>query len=129
MRRRRPEDLFRLMYTSGTTDRPKGVMHAYSNLYWKCMDHVVDLQLTRDDRLCVVGPLYHGGDFDLPVIAMLVVGGSIKLLRDFTTDAVQRTDERDRATGIWMHQVMTNTITYYPADNRGDVISTRMCWA
>src|SRR5690606_18245079 len=30
MLRRRPEDLFRLMYTSGTTDRPKGVMHAYS---------------------------------------------------------------------------------------------------
>jgi long-subunit acyl-CoA synthetase (AMP-forming) len=36
-----PEDLFRLMYTSGTTDRPKGVMHTYSNFYWKCADHVV----------------------------------------------------------------------------------------
>src|SRR3546814_14336281 len=82
MRRRRPEDLFRLMYTSGTTDRPKGVMHAYSNLYWKCMDHVVDLQLTRDDRLCVVGPLYHVGAFDLPGIAVLWVGGSIPLLRE-----------------------------------------------
>ena len=31
----RPDDLFRLMYTSGTTDRPKGVMHTYSNFYWK----------------------------------------------------------------------------------------------
>jgi len=32
---RKPEDLFRLMYTSGTTDRPKGVMHSYENFYWK----------------------------------------------------------------------------------------------
>ena len=32
---RKPEDLFRLMYTSGTTDRPKGVMHSYDNFYWK----------------------------------------------------------------------------------------------
>jgi len=37
----RPDDLFRLMYTSGTTDRPKGVMHSYSNFYWKSADHVL----------------------------------------------------------------------------------------
>ena len=30
-----PDDLFRLMYTSGTTNRPKGVMHSYANFYWK----------------------------------------------------------------------------------------------
>ncbi|HEY9566766.1 MAG TPA: long-chain-fatty-acid--CoA ligase [Thalassobaculum sp.] len=129
MRRRRPEDLFRLMYTSGTTDRPKGVMHAYSNLYWKCMDHVVDLQLTRDDRLCVVGPLYHVGAFDLPGIAVLWVGGSITLLRDFTPDAVLRTIERDRATGIWMPPVMTNGILNFPDRHRWDVSSLRWCVA
>src|SRR5262249_33446497 len=41
----RPSDLFRLMYTSGTTDRPKGVMHTYSNFYWKSADHVLALGL------------------------------------------------------------------------------------
>src|SRR3546814_17934013 len=83
MRRRRPEDLFRLMSTSGTTDRPTGVMHAYSNLYWKCMDHVADLQLTRHDRLCEVGPLYHVGAFDPPGIARLWVRPTNPSLRAF----------------------------------------------
>ena len=32
---RLPQDLFRLMYTSGTTSHPKGVMHTYENFYWK----------------------------------------------------------------------------------------------
>ena len=31
---RKPEDLFRLMYTSGTTDRPKGVMHSSIGRAW-----------------------------------------------------------------------------------------------
>jgi acyl-CoA synthetase (AMP-forming)/AMP-acid ligase II len=52
---RRTEDLFRLMYTSGTTDHPKGVVHTYANFYWKCMDHVVALGLTAADRLLVTG--------------------------------------------------------------------------
>ena len=38
-------DLMRLMYTSGTTDRPKGVMHSYENFYWKSADQVLVLGL------------------------------------------------------------------------------------
>ena len=37
------DDLHRLMYTSGTTSRPKGVMISYDNLYWKCDGQNVEL--------------------------------------------------------------------------------------
>ena len=79
----RPDDLFRLMYTSGTTDRPKGVMHTYSNFYWKSADHVVALGLGASDKLLVAGPLYHVGAFDLPGMAVLWVGGMVSIERDF----------------------------------------------
>src|SRR3546814_20967763 len=46
---RQPDDLFRLMYTSGTTGSPKGVMHTYLNFYWKCMDHIAVLGLTDQE--------------------------------------------------------------------------------
>ena len=80
---RQPGDLMRLMYTSGTTDRPKGVMLTYENIYWKSADQTLALGLNADTRLLVVGPLYHVGALDLPGIAVLWHGGMLSIHRNF----------------------------------------------
>jgi fatty-acyl-CoA synthase len=106
----RPDDLFRLMYTSGTTDRPKGVMHSYANFYWKCADHVVALGLSSADRLLVAGPLYHVGAFDLPGVAVLWVGGTLSILRDFTPERALAAIAQGHLTGAWLAPVMLGSI-------------------
>ena len=103
-------DLFRLMYTSGTTDRPKGVMHTYANFHWKCYTHIVSLGLGRRDRLLVVGPLYHVGGFDLPGVAVLLAGGTIDLHRNFDPVAALSRIESEKLTGAWLAPVMLNAI-------------------
>lgn len=119
------EDLFRLMYTSGTTDRPKGVMHTYNNYYWKCLDHIAALQLTAQERLLVVGPLYHVGAFDLPGLAVLIAGGMLHVLRDFDEAAVLEAIQRERLTGAWMAPVMLNRLLAYSDRSRFDLSSLR----
>jgi fatty-acyl-CoA synthase len=120
-----PDDLFRLMYTSGTTDRPKGVMHTYGNFYWKNADHVVALNLTATDRLLVTGPLYHVGAFDLPGMAVLWVGGTIYLHRDFDAIAAIRSIEQERLTGAWFAPVMLSAALAHPERDRHDVSSIK----
>ncbi|HYH37646.1 MAG TPA: AMP-binding protein [Azospirillum sp.] len=127
MRVRGTQDLFRLMYTSGTTDHPKGVMHSYENFYWKCMDHVVDLALTAEDRLLMVGPLYHVGAFDLPGVAVLWLGGMVCVLRDFDPDAVLAAIERERLTCAWFAPVMVGRVLSHPRRGAYDVGSLK--WA
>ena len=83
-----PDDVFRLMYTSGTTDRPKGVQHSYTNFYWKCLDQTAALGGRPDDRLLVVGPLYHVGGFDLPGVDVWRRGGCIVLHREARPRAI-----------------------------------------
>jgi len=121
----RPGDLFRLMYTSGTTDRPKGVMHTYSNFYWKSADHVVALGLGAADKLLVAGPLYHVGAFDLPGLAVLWVGGTLSILRDFTADRALATIATDRLTGAWLAPVMLGSILAHPERAGYDLESLR----
>lgn len=117
----RPEDLFRLMYTSGTTDRPKGVMHSYQNYHWKCMDHIAALGLNRDCRLLVVGPLYHVGAFDLPGLAVLLTGGMLAVVRDFSEEAVLSLIAGERLTGTWMAPVMLSRLLAYDRRSAHDL--------
>jgi acyl-CoA synthetase (AMP-forming)/AMP-acid ligase II len=124
---RAPSDLFRLMYTSGTTNRPKGVMHSYENFYWKCMDHVVALDLSAQDRLLVAGPLYHVGAFDLPGLAVLWVGGALLIHREFEPGRVLASIEADRLTCAWLAPVMLGQLLAHEERGRYDLGSLRWC--
>ena len=125
--RRLPSDLMRLMYTSGTTDRPKGVMLTYQNFYWKSADHVLALGLNRDTRLLVAGPLYHVGALDLPGIAVLWQGGMLSIQRDFDAEQCLAAIEADRLSAAWLAPVMTTSILTFPGRERHDVSSLQ--WA
>jgi fatty-acyl-CoA synthase len=125
--RRLPRDLMRLMYTSGTTDRPKGVMLTYENFYWKSADQVLVLGLGGDTRLLVTGPLYHVGALDLPGIAVLWQGGMLSIQRDFDAAQCLAAIEADRLNGAWLAPVMTTAILALPGRERHDVSSLR--WA
>jgi len=120
-----PDDLFRLMYTSGTTDHPKGVTHTYTNFYWKCADHVVALGLGAGDRLLIAGPLYHVGAFDLPGMAVLWVGGMIAIERDFDPAHALSSIAREKLTGAWLAPVMLRAILTCPQRFEHNVTSLR----
>lgn len=120
-------DLMRLMYTSGTTDRPKGVMLSYENFYWKSMSQIISLGLSAEDRLLVVGPLYHVGAFDLPGIAVLWIGGMMCVHRNFDPEQVLVSIEREKLTCAWLAPVMLGRILSLENRHRYNVSSLKWC--
>ena len=119
------DDLHRLMYTSGTTAHPKGVMLTYGNLYWKNIGHLLTFSLTEGDRTLVVGPLYHVGGMDLPGTGTLYVGGSLVILQRFDPVDVLKTIDQEKVTNLWLSPAMTIMLFQEPTFDQYDVSSVR----
>ena len=68
------EDLAFLMYTSGTTGRPKGAMLSHQNLWQHTLNWIHELQVTRDDAFLTGLPLFHIGGVNA-VLPFLYLGG------------------------------------------------------
>jgi acyl-CoA synthetase (AMP-forming)/AMP-acid ligase II len=119
-------DLHRLMYTSGTTGRPKGVMITHANLAWKNAAHIVEFGFTAADVGLACGPLYHVGALDLTTTTLLAAGGSTIIHRSFDAVAVVDEIERSRVTVVWLAPAMVNAIMALPDIDDRDMSSVRV---
>jgi fatty-acyl-CoA synthase len=95
-----PEDLCALLYTSGTTGHPKGVMIPQRMVSWNAYNTVVSWQLRDTDVSPVFMPLYHAGGLGVFVAPLFAIGGTIVLHDGFHAAEILRTVEKERCTVI-----------------------------
>ena len=119
------DDVHRLMYTSGTTGRPKGVMITHANLAWKNHAHVTEFGFTADDVGLACGPLYHVGALDLVTTTMIAVGATTIVHRSFDAARVVDEIERSRVSLVWMAPAMLRAVLDEPGVEERDLSSVR----
>ena len=105
-----PDDLQRVVYTSGTTSLPKGVMISHGNVNANFHAQTVDLGLTRHDRILNIAPLYHVGGTDLPGYGIWHVGGRMVLQRRFDPRATLEAIQDEGITGMVVAATMLDMI-------------------
>lgn len=100
-----PQDHALLMYTSGTTGRPKGVVHSHASLLSGGWTTAIAHDLTQEDRGFCVLPIYHINGLCVTVIGSLVSGGSLAMVPKFSASRFWAQAETGGAT--WFSAVPT----------------------
>ncbi|SNS55785.1 fatty-acyl-CoA synthase [Geodermatophilus saharensis] len=116
-----------IMYTSGTTGRPKGAVLTHRNLLMHVFSQVTHLGWDPDDRVAVPGaPLFHiaGLAGGLPP---LLLGGTHVILRSGGFDPVATLDliERERVSSIFLVPAMWAAVVAVPGIADRDLSSLR----
>ncbi|HEX6386603.1 MAG TPA: long-chain fatty acid--CoA ligase [Anaerolineae bacterium] len=95
-----PDDPCCILYTSGTTGRPKGALIPQRQVLWNCINTAVSWGLSENDVSPILTPMFHSGGLFVFMTPLFYLGGRIVLARTFDADESLRLIERERCTVI-----------------------------
>jgi fatty-acyl-CoA synthase len=114
-----------IVYTSGTTGRPKGAVLRQEALFWNGVmsQHMHDL--TSDDHVLTVLPFFHVGGLNIQTTPALHHGATVTIHARFAPDATLASFERDRPTLTVLVPAIIQAVTDHPAWPTTDLSSLK----
>ncbi|MFC8718516.1 long-chain fatty acid--CoA ligase [Kitasatospora sp. NPDC057198] len=123
------DDLCMIMYTSGTTGRPKGTLLTHGNIVWNSLNVVVDTDLASDEVTLVSAPLFHTAALNMTCLPTLLKGGTAVLESGFDAGRTLELVERLGVTCLFGVPAMYDAIAQEPGWAAADLSGLRnlMC--
>lgn len=114
-----------IVYTSGTTGRPKGAVLRQEALLWNGMMSQHMHGLISDDHVLTVLPFFHVGGLNIQTTPALQHGATVTVHSRFTPDATLACFERERPTLTVLVPATIQAVTDHPAWATTDLSSLR----
>ena len=121
----RDEDPLLLVYTSGTTGRPKGALLDQRALLFNALNALHAFGLGAGDRVLTVLPLFHVGGLNIQTTPALYAGAEVVLQERFDADAFFDALERDRPTLSLLVPAVMKALATHPRWRDADLGSLR----
>ncbi len=115
-----------IMYTSGTTGRPKGAVLTHQNMCMNGMNQVVTAGLSSNFKQLLVAPLFH-----IAALSTLLypINGTTVIHSQFNPEAVLQTIEKERINFIFLAPTMWHMLVESPSIEEYDLTSLERCAA
>ncbi len=119
-------DLSDVIFTSGTTGRPKGVMTTHAQTLRTFATWTTVVGLTEGDRYLIVNPFFHTFGYKAGILACLMAGATIVPEPVFDVDAVLARIEAERITVLPGPPTLYQSILDHPRRHHYDLSSLRL---
>lgn len=120
------DDVSLIMYTSGTTGKPKGAMLTFENVEFKTACVVKNYELTPDDQVLAAMPIFHIAGMLVGMNAALMAGAGISLVTRFDAEAMLQILKDQQVTFSYTTPIM-NIQTMEAADEAPNTITSLRC--
>ncbi len=119
------DDVHMMMYTSGTTGKPKGAMLTHGNTQWNAINSIHSTPFDNDDIALAVAPMFHIGGMSVSTTPLIYKGGTIVLEDMFDPVRILQKIETERVTNIFLVPAMWHALMQVPNFENYDISSLR----
>ncbi|MBM7659857.1 long-chain acyl-CoA synthetase [Bacillus mesophilus] len=121
------EDVAIILYTSGTTGKPKGAMLTHKNVFSNAKDTADYLKINETDRVIATLPMFHVFCLTVALNAPLLNGSSVIIVPRFSPGDIFTITKEFQATVFAGVPTMYNFLVQFPDANVEDLKSLRLC--
>ncbi len=114
-----------ILYTSGTTGRPKGAVLTHANLLWNAVNLMVDVDLAGDEVTLVGAPLFHVAALNQTLLPTVLKGGTCVIMPRWDVDECLDLIAAHRVTWMFGVTAMYAGLAQSPRWNEADLSSVR----
>lgn len=119
------DDPAQIVYTSGTTGTPKGVVLTHGGLFWNQINALLGLDVASDEVTLVNSPMFHVAGLNTLVITTLYKGGTVVIHRGFDAVATLDAIPRHGVTALFAVPTMLSLLSRHESFAGTDLSSLR----